>query len=150
MHWIIFASQGWRFTLFLYWKWIEKYVDRHIPWIAKMAINILYKILLSCKWHGPCFNKFVWSNICISRLFPEMTAESTNAYRAVIYRICLTTRRYRTHSFQNWVMTRIFYIHLAILRKYTSKFLKVQPRGKAVSVKRLLEIYIHLHVYYVK
>lgn len=67
MHWIIFASQGWRFTLFPYWKWIEKYVDRHVPWLGKMAINILYKILLSCKWHGPCLNKFVWSNICISR-----------------------------------------------------------------------------------
>lgn len=79
-----------------------------------------------------------------------MTAESTKAYRAVIYRICLTTRRYRTRSFQK-LMTRIFfYIHLAILRKYTNKFLKVHPRGKAVSVKRLLEIYIHLHVYYVK
>lgn len=152
MHWIIFASQGWRFTLFLYWKWIEKYVDRHVPWLAKMAINILYKILLSCKWHGPCLNKFVWSNVCISLSEDVSLKWLRNQQKLrgpwfigfVSQRDDIGLVHFKTDD------SDFFYIHLAILRKYTNKFLKVHPRGKAVSVKRLLEIYIHLHVYYVK
>lgn len=125
----------------------KKYVDRHVPWLAKMAINILYKILLSCKWHGPCLNKFVWSNICISRS-QDFSLKWLRNQQTLTgpWLIGFVTQR---DDIENWWLG-FFYMHLAILRKYTSKFLKVQPRGKAVSVKRLLEIYIHLHVYYVK